>query len=50
MTEFVGNKTIDKDWCFFVSQLALTGCFNLTLHKKKLGYVGCIDAITKMNL
>jgi hypothetical protein len=54
MTESVGNETVEKYWYFFVSQLALIGCFNLTRHKKKLGYVGYVYArvyaITKINL
>jgi hypothetical protein len=35
MTESVGNETIEKYWCFSVSLLALTGCFNVTGHLKK---------------
>jgi hypothetical protein len=50
MTESVGNETIEKYWCFSVSSLALTGCFNLTRHLKKIGYVEYVYAITKMTL
>jgi hypothetical protein len=51
MTESVGKETTEKYWCFFCFVIGTDRMFQLdTTLKKKLGYVGCVYAVTKMTL
>jgi hypothetical protein len=50
MTEYVGNETVEKCWCFLSRNSRWLNFLTWDDIKNIFGYAGYVYAITKMNL